>query len=108
MNAAKPGEPGSAKKVGEHRFGLIVRSMGDGDAGAGSCIGERAEVVVAGGGGPAPAAGPVFLWFFWVVPGRGEEIPIFFLGARERRTSTALAATSPPHLLTQTGLWGVG
>src|SRR5437016_14056250 len=80
MNAAKPGEPGSAKKVGEHRFGLIVRSMGDGDAGAGSCIGERAEVVVAGAGGRGFEIGSFFLWLLGGVRGRRMKFQFVFWG----------------------------
>src|SRR5437879_12075436 len=80
MNAAKPGEPGSAKKVGEHRFGLIVRSMGDGDAGAGSCIGERAEVVVAGAARRGFEVGSFFVCLLCGVRGRGRKFNCFLGG----------------------------
>src|SRR5437016_14541673 len=96
MNAAKPGEPGSAKKVGEHRFGLIVRSMGDGDAGAGSCIGERAEVVVAGAARRVFEIGSFFFCLLCGVRGRGMKIQFFLWGEGRDKLLLGGGSPSPP------------
>ena len=95
MNAAKPGEPGSAKKVGEHRFGLIVRSMGDGDAGAGSCIGERAEVVVAGAARRVFEIGSFFLGLLGDVRGRGMKFQFVLGGKAGDKLFVGVGSPSP-------------